>query len=218
MVYFVSGLDPYVDPVHSEFLDAPNDNAFGGVTYEADPATLDLNALEREFLGKGRGAMENGYRVVGDKAPKKLLWEGGDKPLPEVILRNSLAVSSRFRDLVDEFEPGLHQFFPVDVYKTRDGEVSATYYWINVCNRIESVDPDRTTYIRKKDYTGKGFWSRSGVEDAKLVFSISRVGGRHLWMDPDLPSQRHFYASNAFAGAAASANFLGLILSERDEV
>lgn len=217
MVYFVAANDPYEYPVYPEFLDKPNESNFEGVVYEQDPGTLDLRAVEREFLAKGNTAMEHGYRVVGTEVPKKLLWDGGSKAVPELILKNCIAVSSRFRDLVERFEPGVHQFFPVAIYKERDGAPVADYFWINVCNRIDSVHDNATTYQKKLDYEGRPFWSRVGRNDAKLVFSREKIGPMHLWVDPNIIGPNHFYVSNAFAEAARAEEFLGLSLSEREE-
>ncbi len=218
MVYFVAAKGTTEFVVNSKLPGMPEDNGFGGVTYEADPETLDLNVAERELYSKGNGAMQHGYRVNSDKMPKVMLWPGGNNALPEVIMHNCLAVSPRFRDLVEQFEPGVHQFFPVDIYKDLNNDPVATYYWINVCNRIDSINIEKTTYIRKKDYTGKEFWSRIGAPaDAKIVFSKEKTKNFHLWVDPNILQFRHFYVSNAFANAAGAANFLGLALSEREE-
>ena len=217
MVYFVTARGTTEFVVNSKLPGMPEDNGFGGVTYEADPETLDLNVLEREYYSKGNGAMQHGYRVNSDKMPKVMLWPGGNNALPEVIMHNCLAVSPRFRDLVEQFEPGLHQFFPVDVHKDMNNGPVATYYWINVCNRIDSINAEKTTYIRKKDYTGKEFWSRTGAPaDAKIVFSKEKTARYHLWVDPNVPAAIHFYISNALAAALASADLLGLSLTVRE--
>jgi hypothetical protein len=217
MVYFVSAHDVYEFPVYPEFLDAPSDGAFNGVTYEQDPETLDLRATERESLDKGHTAMAHGYRVNGDKAPKKMLWEGGDKALPDYIMRNQPAVSPRLRALIEQFEPGVHQFFPVDIWKKRNGEPVATYYWLNVCNRIDSVNEEKTTHERIRDYTGRFFWSSSRPENAKLVFSSEKIAPYHIWTDPDAPGLNYFHCSNAFAEAAQAAKFIGLALTQKEE-
>lgn len=217
MVYFVSCRDISTIPVYPEFLDTSAEGAFDGIRYEQNPELLDLNAVEREFLAKGASAIEHGYRVIGDTAPKKMLWEGGDNPLPDIIQRNCLAISPGFRDLVEQFEPGVHQFFPVEIYKARNSDSSATYYWINVCNRIDSIDPDQSNLYWKSNYAGeRGSWRKKDGED-KLVFSLRNISDRHLWMDPFLSTHRYFYCSNQFAQAAKAENFLGLELTEQKE-
>lgn len=218
MVYFVAAKGTTEFVINSKLPGMPEANGFGGVTYEADPETLDLNALEREYYSKGNGAMHHGYRVNSDKMPKIMLWPGRNNALPEVIMHNCLAVSPRFRDLVEQFEPGVHQFFPVDMYKDLNNDPVATYYWINVCNRIDSINTEKTNFKWTLDYTGKhGFWDERGVQDPKMIFSTEKTKNFHLWVDPNILQFRHFYVSNAFADAARAANFPGLALGEREE-
>lgn len=221
MVYFMACKSPYPATqiaVYAKFLDKPDDWPFDGIPFEADPSTLDLHAVEKEYLAKGRTAMCRGYRVIEDTAPKKLLWPCGKRPLPDVIPATIPAYSARLCDLIEQFEPSVHQFLPVDIYKKRDGAIEATYYWFNPCNRIDSVNEHLTTYKWKLDYTGKhGFWDAREVENAKLVFSKEKVASRHFWYDPNILVWTGPYCSDAFAEAAFEADFSGLSLTSREE-
>jgi hypothetical protein len=218
MVYFVSAREIHQFPVYPEFLDAPSDGAFNGVTYEQDPETLDLTVVEREFLAKGYTALEHGYRVAGNQLPKKVLWTGGNKAIPDFMRVQCIAVSLRLRDMIEKIEPGVHQFFPFDIYLKRDGEPVGTYYWLNVCNRIDSVNEQETTLVRKPDYAGKHFfWRNNGLDNQKLVFSSKKVAPYHLWIDPYITGLQYFHCSNAFAQAAEAANFLGLNFTQKEE-
>jgi hypothetical protein len=62
-----------------------------------------------------------------------------------------IVVSGRFREIVDQFEPGVHQFLPVRYVE--QANVLAERYFIT-CNRLDSVDRIRTTMILHK-----GMWS-----------------------------------------------------------
>jgi hypothetical protein len=217
MVYFVSSSTSIYDGVYASFLDDPREEPFDYVGYEADPATLDLKASEREKLRKGNSAISNGYRVNGAAAPKKVLYACGNRPLPEAIMASVPLYSQRLRDLIESFEPGVHQFFPVDIYKTKNGEPVATYYWFNVCNRIDSVNEEKTNFTWTLDYTGNhGFWDKDGVENPKMVFSTEKTKNYTFWIDPNLLI-KDIFCSNAFAEAALSEGFLGLNFSEKEE-
>lgn len=63
----------------------------------------------------GSGAVQRGYRLNTEGWSKRMLRKGGKRQLPEFILRNCYAVSPPFHDLVERFEPSVHQFFPVDI-------------------------------------------------------------------------------------------------------
>jgi hypothetical protein len=57
-----------------------------------------------------------------------------------------IVVSGRFREIVDQFEPGVHQFLPVR-YVDEQANVLAERYYFITCNRLDSVDRIRTTMI-----------------------------------------------------------------------
>lgn len=217
MAYFVVALCPYSDVVYPKFLDDRRKEPFNDVKLVADPDTLELNVIERERIAKGVGHMGRGYPVQPDFVPRKILWAGRRKKMPEAILTSFLAVSERFRDLVEQYEPNVHQLIPVDVYTTKDGEPVARYYWLNVCNRIDSVDENRSNFFWKPDYLGgRGIWRYPDAGEPKLVFSRSKIANRHLWYDPFL--MNGIYCSSAFGDAARAKDFLGLSLSAYEEV
>lgn len=216
MVYFVVALSPYSDVVYPKFLDEPRKEPFDDVKLVDDPDTLELTLLEREYIGQGRSGMGYGYPVRPELAPKKLLWAGGKKALPEAILTSFLAVSERFRALVEQYEPEVHQFIPVDIYKDKKSERVATYYWLNVCNRIDSVDADLSNYFALTDYAGgRGHWRAPREGEPRLVFSRKLIGNHHLWYDPFV--RRGVFCSSQFGEAALAQEFLGLSLTPRAE-
>jgi hypothetical protein len=212
MVYYVAYRSPYSDTVYCEFLDDRREEPFHDVPY-ANPEYVKLTAPEAEH----KTAMGHGYPVDPTNVPKKVLWPGGDKDMPDVMMcRNHKLVSERFRTLVEQFEPHVHQFIPVDICKSRDEVPVEQYYWINVCNRKDSLDREHTTYAWRLNYTGKdGFWSRRGIENAKMVFSLKSIGSTSLWVDPYVVHP-DFYVSSKF-GEAASI-MLGLSLTSHDEI
>lgn len=57
--------------------------------------------------------MERGYWMNPATLPKKVLWACGSRILPDILPR--FTVSPRFRDLVEQFEPDIHQFAPVEI-------------------------------------------------------------------------------------------------------
>ena len=218
MVWFVSSQAVGDPPVFAEYFDVEDGGAFNDVGYEADPSGLELVPLELEGIANGVGAMGNGYRVRGEFVPRSLVWDGGAGDVPDLIIKNHYVVSPRFRDLVESLEPGVHQFFPVAIYREVGGPVVSNHYWINICNRIDSVNRESTNLKWKIDYTGKtGFWDDFAVPDPRLVFSKDKVLGLHLWVDPFLLVRNSFYCSNEFANIVLERGFTGIGLTEQLE-
>ena len=210
MVYYLS--------FRSRELDwGPLEGSFEAVEF-ADPDNVNWKAKRASA-----DPMEQGYPVKPETLPAKILWACGNEPLPDVLPR--FAVSSRFRDLVEQFEPGVHQFVPVEIYKRKGGEPAATYYWFIVCQRLDSVDRDHTTYMWRLDYTGEnGFWTDEDPEteqineDAKLVFSRALIGAHHIWHDPHLLVFKNRLCSTPFGNAVIAAELTGVNVTPREEV
>lgn len=139
-------------------------------------------------------------------------------------------VSPRFRDLVESFEAGVHQFVPVEIYRKPNGQPVATYYWFIICQRLDSVDREHTTYAWKApaDDPAAGHWASSlfdrqlqrrvEVPNAKLVFSNRQVSGRHIWHDPHVLTFNNGLCSDAFAEAALGGHFRGFDAVPRESV
>ena len=198
-----------------DILDVPAKEADFHIEY-LDPAAVSPRAMKPNAVRR-----DQGYWVKPETLPQKILWANGKQPLPDIL--PWMAVSARFRDLVEAFEPGVHQFVPVAIYKARKGEPVATYYWFIVGQRLESVDAQRSTFLWE-DNTGLWVdsildtttWRKTPIEGAKLFFDEDKISGHHIWHEPQLPAQNARLCSNAFAKAAQDAAFTGLSITPRE--
>jgi hypothetical protein len=214
MVWFLSCSNAYSESIGTPIVNDPRSAPLQSMAY-AEPDEVSWKAK-----GKNVVQMKQGYRVDPQTAPKAIKWESNRFPLPEIISNQQvLAVCDRFHLLVEQFEPDVHQFIPVDVYvEGQDGPV-ATYYWFVVCKRLDSVDGDHSSFKWELDYTGEdGFWSDFELNNAKLVFSESKSKGHHIWMDPHVLVLNSPFCSADFGKAALAGNFSGLSVTPRDTV
>jgi hypothetical protein len=205
-----------------DILDVPIKEVNDRIAF-ADPDSVHWKAKQDNVLKR-----EQGYALDPASLPKRILWASGKDAIPDVL--PWFAVSPRFRDLVEQFEPGVHQFVPVEIYKARDGSPVATYYWFIVCQRLDSVDREHTSFLWKapKDEPGAGHWTRHVIDrvtldmteipNAKLVFNNKQAANHHIWHDPHLLNFGNGLCSDAFAEAAISANFTGLSAAPRESV
>jgi hypothetical protein len=93
-----------------------------------------------------------GRPVRTENVPSRIEWQE-KAPVPDVTTQHGMiVVSGRFREIVDQFEPGVHQFLPVR-YVDEQANVLAERYYFITCNRLDSVDRIRTTMILHK-----GMW------------------------------------------------------------
>jgi hypothetical protein len=223
VVYYLAAIGDY-SRTEWDILDASTDDVNSRIEY-ADPANVHWKA-KKEHANK----REQGYALNPDTLPKKILWGSGDRPIFDVL--PWFIVSPRFRDLVEQFEPDVHQFVPVEVYTERGGAPVATYYWLIVCQRLDSVDREHTTF--KWEENGDpadpdvGYWSdyiikrdpleMIKIEGSRLVFNASQVENNHIWCDPRVGLGGDKLCSSSFGKAAIAANFSGLSVSPRESV
>ena len=119
-------------------------------------------------------------------------------------------VSDRFRQIIEQFEPGTHQFFSVEYVGVR--QVHIAHMWIMiVCTRLDAADRERTTM--KLNY----LWSGDGAPpNPKLVISEAAIAGHHIWCDKHLMDGP--LVSAELGRALEDAEITGLKLSEVESV
>ncbi|WP_422375639.1 imm11 family protein [Roseibium sp.] len=151
------------------------------------------------------GRMYAGRPVRPDFIPTRMVWKNKDIPPYDFFMSNGLIlVSDAFKEIVERHEPGVHQFFPIDVM-SEDGQKIGRVYFFNFCNRLDSVDPNNST--AKK---GKLLWKpRTG----KMVYSKNVIGERHAWVDKYVSSGR--FLSNAVKEDVVSAGLTGIVFNAR---
>jgi hypothetical protein len=80
-------------------------------------------------------------------------------------------VSPAFRDLVESFQPGVHQFQPFEMYWRR--KLVGTRYFFVVCRAIDSVDQTKSVVQRVDKFSKyyktqmRGYWGPVVQPDGK---------------------------------------------------
>jgi hypothetical protein len=165
----------------------------------------------------------SGRRVHTENLPTKMYWTGGRVKIPDFNQGGCITVSARAKAVFEQFEPGVHQFVPVEIYSKKKILLD-THYILVVCNRLDSLDHDKTTMVLKH-YPNCNAWVsvddlvRRGEIDqiphhlphdikAKLVFSRSQIGKHHMWHDKY--GVRGPWLSDELAAALRAAGLTGL--------
>lgn len=208
MVYSISFVMPYEQWPSAEFLDG-------------DLAEIDLagpNTEEKEFLKLVHKHLLFllGLEIELKNPPKTWHWNSSKPLLDCDKARGFPLIPERFKSIVEELEPGVHQFFPVEVVDKSKQPIAVRWLW-NVCNRIDSMDRERTTYLQKHGQHWahpKRFSDDELPEDydrsvkPKYFVSNKRVGAAHFWRDPNIVANPIF-CSEAAGDALGSEKFSG---------
>lgn len=142
-------------------------------------------------------------------------------------LQTAAPTIARFRDLVERFEPDVHQFVPVNMYESKKDEIPFDkFYWFVVCSLIDSLDREHTTLTYEGNYDaflddgfrkGQWYFDVSAIPKQRPVYSLSTIGDRHLWRDPYY-NRDYVKCSDSFGNAMMDADLTGFGLRHYEEV
>ncbi|MBD9375654.1 hypothetical protein IB238_23900 [Rhizobium sp. ARZ01] len=126
------------------------------------------------------------HSLIGRPVPRSATQTDSNKLVDVFPLPALACVGERFRAIVESFEPGIHEFYPIQL-KTRKGvPYEEPYFLINVGQRFDSIlvkgiDLEWGRRVAG-DLEGIPYLSRMGTKPP-LPVSRSTIAGRHLWLN-----------------------------------
>jgi hypothetical protein len=95
-----------------------------------------------------------------------------------------LVVSERFKNLIEEFEPGVHEFLPFRLHNGSGRIWPGAFYLLRVRNWVSAIDVGLSKGLqwnrRPSKIVNDYYLFPEGIE-RKYVFNVDRVGSNHLW-------------------------------------
>lgn len=146
----------------------------------------------------------SGRPVDGTHMPTRLRRGGPkDQPLLEIEAGygSCLLVSPEVRALIEELEPGVHQFFPMTV--EQNGRTLGTRHQMVVCNRLDTIDRALSVPVAAP---GQPYRPEPGGAN-RIVFSGNAIGDHHAWRDRFV---RGLFLSDTLVDRIHAAGFRGL--------
>ena len=208
MVYSIGWKNPFPTATKTEYLD--------GSRKDIDFEEMDI--LRERLKYAGCDPLQEGFRIKQNGVSTKMVVGNADRLPLDSINFDLTAISPRLKEIIEHFEPDTHQFFPLDLYRPKEQEPFAQYYTLNICNRIDSVDAEHTTYEFRGDYEKRaGIWDGSRDKSAQLIFNMQQVGDREIWRDPWL-SGHLAWCTDDLGEAIAAGEFSGLSLRHFGQV
>jgi Immunity protein family (Imm11) len=200
-----------------------------------EPSVKFLHPDEVDWRAKRSfNPMTVGCAVDPGTVPRMVRW--CDKQMDRVIdvdmTHNTMLVSERVRDVMERFEPGVHQFLPVDIYLSpfEAGDVPvARSYWLVVGQYFDAVSAEHTHQPRvvithPDGRTEPGLWDFSGTltkqpkSDAPVIFDRGAIAGRHLWIDRNFTKGEHPFMSDALGSVLREMDLYGARFQHFDEI
>ena len=179
MVYSCGFKSPYGTMPSYELLDGKYEGMFE-IGF-ANPDDVDPVANRPKHT-----RMNEGYRVNAADVPRKMQWGDKRKAVPDVIAYASTPIiSERAKDIIEEFEPGVHQFIPIDLYYRKATEPFATHYWLVICKLIDTIDEEATAMdlVTNPDIPGVGMYVDRPGHKPNHVVSREKANCHHCWRE-----------------------------------
>lgn len=161
-----------------------------------------------------------GRQIDPTHVPTRVCWKDRKKqPMGDFDGGPLESVSTRAKTLIEQYEPGVHQFFPV-AFCDIDGDFLEDRWFLNVCNRLDTIDRERVQgflLLRGRRWRPIQDWLRDRPDEippgydttqpSRLVFNRAQIGGAHLWVDRHLSSG--IWVSDEFDAACDAAGLTG---------
>ncbi|WBH16879.1 imm11 family protein [Sphingomonas radiodurans] len=189
-----------------------------------------LDETPDEGLNPRGRAVACGRAVDPTNVPTKVQWKDQHgHPVPDFDNGPFLNLSARAKALIEQFEPGLHQFLPVEFMDIKGAHLENRWFFV-VCNRLDTIDRD---HVQGMLLSGGKMWRpasellRRYPEEIpegfdlsvvpKLVFSRKKIGNAHVWQDKHLSGVGAFL-SEELAEALIAARVTGIKPSKAQAV
>lgn len=177
-------------------------------------------------INHGMDALDAGKAIDPSHLPTKLIISGGMRAVTDFDgYRGIIFISAKMKCLIEDLEPGVHQFFPIELLNKKKQHLTDHWIWVP-CNRIDSVDREHTTWILKRGQlwmTPRDFkegelppgydWSRP----LKMVFNATQAGNCQFWRDKYVVPGR-LYCSDKAAKAIFDSGLTGIQFAEKETV
>ena len=113
--------------------------------------------------------------------------------LPHLLAANGpWFISETLRQLIEEREPDVHQFFRIDLETTDGSPWPTQYYLFNVCQHLAAALLDRSQLVWRTNTSGQRY-AGSPAYDDRLIVNTNVIAGKHVWKD------KHFFGLTFFS-------------------
>ncbi|MEP5758989.1 MAG: DUF1629 domain-containing protein [Litoreibacter sp.] len=132
------------------------------------------------------------------ECPEEFLTVKGYKTLGDFIKLNDrlLAVSEAFKEIVEDIEPGIHQFWPLKISMPRNKVYPGNYFGLRIGPFLDTFNPDHSD---DGCYNISGYENYRGIAPIKkaitgLAVSREVIGDAHLWREQKVTQPDYFFS------------------------
>ena len=155
----------------------------------------------------------SGTSIPPDVVPTKAQLTKGDEIYDCRIVRGgAMLVSARFKDCVEELEPGRHQFFPITVEDKRGTFKPGPFFIFNVVGYIDSIIEEQSNLKASGRGQIKAWGYTRRVGPWKCALNTSVIGARACWTE--LRYEGRWFVSDRLAEIMRARGLMGFAFDE----
>jgi hypothetical protein len=102
------------------------------------------------------------------------------------------SVSPVVRDIIEELEPGVHQFFPVKLLNADGSEREKPRFVLNICTVADAIITGHYTRLKN----GESLFHPGRNHPVKV--KKKRIASLHVWLDRRAPREDIFVSNELF--------------------
>ena len=126
--------------------------------------------------------------MLEHEMPRELHLERAHRSFADLMisLNALLVVSGRLKNLIEEFEMGIHQFWPMRYFDYRGDQVEIEVYGMVIRQFRDSAIPDQSDWDPNHGKPPKWYFSRHNFgtkKNVRLTLNRANREGAHLWRE-----------------------------------
>ncbi len=146
-----------------------------------------------------------------EKVPQKIQIGKKLNILPDLFdIEGGWCVSQTFKDILENLEPNVHQFFPLEVTRRDGGPGEGSYYLLVVCHLLDTaLVPEQSSVIKKvaSEEFNIYHYTHDGSGLPRYTLNKRVIGNRHAWIDKRMSGA---FFSDSFMQRIAQAGLTGI--------
>jgi hypothetical protein len=136
--------------------------------------------------------------IEAHEVPKRFETAKTYKALGSIIQLNNgiLAVDADLKRIIEHFEPGMHQFFPIEIVMRKNVAYPKPYFVMAIGQYLDSFSPEQSDpacWTQHEGYSSVSVdtWLMSG-----LALSRQAMGRAHLWRERRITTDLYCFSDD----------------------
>ena len=163
--------------------------------------------------GLGGSGLSISRSVTEKSVPKSARYRApyAKPPKPDIFFVDSdVAVTARFRELAEKFEPSVHLFAPIELQYYDGDPIEAEFFYFNANVDIDCIlTENEPEWFRATRFDGSirpTLTSIQRLTPREIYLSRPQIAGHHMWTGGPL-GWNQLFVSNEFCAALRKGRF-----------